>query len=383
LITLETVESFKSMAAVMANLVPGGIIYVMSNLDEVTWKMASDGFDIASLHVGTKIRVGGALHQAITNKKLCTEKVPRNVYGTRVLLTAMPIMDGNSIVGSFAIYQPRLHPVAGSFNAFAPIVGELFAEGAVLYITDMEKFAYVYNSKKFSLPNAVAQGIPFKEDSAAKKAITTAQPVSRDIAANVYGVPVMAMVYPLFDEDDSSLVVGSFGIVMPRETAVKLRDMSGNLKEGLSEISSAIEELAASASQTSDTERMLNENVVEIGKLSEDINEILAFIKQIADETKMLGLNAAIEAARAGEAGRGFGVVADEIRKLSDESRETVVRIRSLPATIKDKIIDTTAGSESTLRSAEEQAAASEEITASIEEITSLANQLDYIAKEM
>lgn len=383
MITLETIESFKNMAPLLVNLVPGGVMYATSDLEGVTWKLASATYDIPSINVGTKVRVGGALHQAMTTRKVCTEKVPRNVYGTRILMTGIPILDGDSVVGSFAVFQPRLHPVANSFNAFAPIVGDMFAEGSILYITDLEKFAYVYNSKKFSLPNAVAQGIPFKEDSAAKKAITTAQPVSRDIPANVYGVPVMAMVYPLFDEDDTSLVVGSFGIVVPRTTAVKLRDMSGNLKEGLTEISSAIEELAASASQISDTERQLNLNVSEIGKLSEDINEILAFIKQIADETKMLGLNAAIEAARAGEAGRGFGVVAEEIRKLSDESKETVVRIRSLTDNIKYKIVETTHGSESTLRAAEEQAAASEEITASIQEITSLADQLDYIAREM
>ena len=54
----------------------------------------------------------------------------------------------------------------------------------------------------------------------------------------------------------------------------------------------------------------------------------MGFIKQIADETKMLGLNAAIEAARAGTQAGDSGVVAEEIRKLSDDSRQTVVKIR-------------------------------------------------------
>lgn len=371
------------MAPLLVNLVPGGVIYTTSNLEELNWKSASASFDIPSIKVGTKVRVGGALHQAITNRKVCTEKLPRNVYGTRLLLTAIPILDGDSIVGTFSVFQPRLHPVANSFNAFAPIVGEMFADGSILYISDLQKFAYVYDSKKFSLPNAVAVGIELKEGMAAQQAITTRQPVIREMPANVYGVPIMAMSYPLFDEDDASLIIGCFGMVLPRITAVKLKEMAGNLKQGLAEISSAIEELAASASGISDTERLLNQNVSDIGKLSEDINEILAFIKQIADETKMLGLNAAIEAARAGEAGRGFGVVAEEIRKLSDESKETVVRIHALTSNIKDKIVETTAGSESTLRAAEEQAAASEEITASVQEITSLADQLDFIAKEM
>jgi methyl-accepting chemotaxis protein len=111
-------------------------------------------------------------------------------------------------------------------------------------------------------------------------------------------------------------------------------------------------------------------------ELSERINEVLGFIKQIADETKMLGLNAAIEAARAGDLGRGFGVVAEEIRKLSDESRVTVVKIRELTEQISNKVVETTTKSEQTMRASEEQAAATEEITAMSEEMKQIAQNI-------
>lgn len=80
----------------------------------------------------------------------------------------------------------------------------------------------------------------------------------------------------------------------------------------------------------------------------------------------MLGLNVAIEAARAGEHGRGFGVVADEIRKLSTQSKETADNIRNLLDAIQEAVEQSVSNSKSTLRSAEEQAVGVEKISVSL-----------------
>lgn len=78
------------------------------------------------------------------------------------------------------------------------------------------------------------------------------------------------------------------------------------------------------------TMKQLEEAVTEVGASTEQINSIVKLISEIAQQTNLLSLNAAIEAARAGEAGRGFSVVAEEIRKLAEVSSNSATQIGNI-----------------------------------------------------
>ena len=163
---------------------------------------------------------------------------------------------------------------------------------------------------------------------------------------------------------------------------LKLNSMSGELAESFSQISATMQELASSSITVTENQQILNNEIVNVKTVSEEINKVLDSIKSIADQTKMLGLNAAIEAARAGEAGKGFGVVATEIRKLSQNSKETAIHIAHLTEDIQSSVGKTMEIANSTLANTEQQSAAIEETNASVEEVMALTHELNRLASE-
>jgi len=169
------------------------------------------------------------------------------------------------------------------------------------------------------------------------------------------------------------------------ETA-KIADQASTLSEqGEKVAAEAAQEMAHIADSVKESSRQIEV----LSQRSADISGIVKVIKGVADQTNLLALNAAIEAARAGEQGRGFAVVADEVRKLAERTGAATTEIAGLIDTIQGEIHAAVANLETSsvkvaagVRLAGEVAAALSQIDAGAKGTLDRVNDIDNAAKE-
>jgi ligand-binding sensor protein len=155
--------------------------------------------------------------------------------------------------------------------------------------------------------------------------------------------------------------------------------LSSNLAENFIQISQTVDMLAESAQSITMSQYDLSAKISEINSVTKEIEEVLKAIAKVADKTKLIGLNASIEAARLGNDGKGFSVVASEIQRLSESSKNTTKQINLLNTQINEKIDSTIHNADDTLKVTQDQSAAMEELAATVQNSVQLAENLKQL----
>jgi len=159
------------------------------------------------------------------------------------------------------------------------------------------------------------------------------------------------------------------------ENAKKTKEEVLTANQRLNEARDDIISLTNTVQKTSEIEIELTQKIQTLSQEAEQVKEVLNVINDIADQTNLLALNAAIEAARAGEHGRGFAVVADEVRKLAERTQKSLAEISATINVIVQSIMDVSAQMEQNSEDIEKLAVVSQGIEEDIESVTSVMSQ--------
>lgn len=263
------------------------------------------------------------------------------------------------------------------FCKIAPWLNEIIpGDIGVLVIKDGR---YICYEPADSLKLDIKIGNPVNPG-ASKQCIETGMPVSRIISKekSAYGIAYIVSAYPIKDGDT---LVGCITINQSIAQMEQLNSISGEVAASSEELTAGLEELASHSSEVSRTSTNLNQLGNKLLESTKQTDEIIDFIKNIAAQTNLLGLNAAIEAARVGEQGRGFSVVAEEVRKLAVASSESVTKISESLKNIYTLTNTLTQMTNTIEQNMGEQSNAVQEMAKASQTLAAIAGQLTETAK--
>ncbi|MGE6226618.1 methyl-accepting chemotaxis protein [Paenibacillus chitinolyticus] len=269
------------------------------------------------------------------------------------------------------------HELIRAFVKVAPLLSSLNHDDITIGIYDTEKLIINIPGKTFSLN--VSPGDPLMEGDIVTNAIRNNTPLTAVVPKELFGFPLAARAIPLHDEQGR--VIGGVGMGTSLEKANKLFEMAESFSAIVEQTTASIGDISQSVSNLTDRVTDVTHQMQDVSSSAQQIGKISAVVKEISDQSNMLGLNAAIEAARAGEVGRGFSVVADEIRKLATSSKENVDQINGITKNIQELLLRLNHAFSDIYTLTDTQSKAIREFSATIQEISTKAEDLAQVAE--
>lgn len=264
--------------------------------------------------------------------------------------------------------------ILAAFKLVLPYMNKIVREDMAVGLTDLKEYKGYYRARKFELE--LPEGKPIAGIPTIEECIQTKRETFENVPEEVYGHPIKTIFTPIYNAKGK--IIGTLSSGIDTKDNNELIETVENLAASTEQAYTSVEQVATSASELAAAGQSAIQMAADLMEKNKETVQVIDFIRNIAQQTNLLGLNAAIEAARAGEHGKGFAVVAEEVRKLAEQSHEATKRIQQTLQEMSRAVAEISKSIESTGAISQEQAASTQEITSNLGNVTRGANNLRH-----
>ncbi|AQW84865.1 Cache sensor-containing MCP-domain signal transduction protein [Campylobacter pinnipediorum subsp. pinnipediorum] len=233
--------------------------------------------------------------------------------------------------------------------------GDLTSRLKVAGIKEIKEIAYYFNQTMEKIQTLISNS---------KKASTENAGVANELSSTALSVGQRV-------EEETNLVAQTVSqgekvvqnVASTVSSAKESSDKLGEAGENLNTIQQEMENLNTLLNKTASQSLELSQKLTQTSHNTAEVKEVLTVINDIADQTNLLALNAAIEAARAGEHGRGFAVVADEVRQLAEKTQKSLNEINTTINVVVQSVNDVSTDLNSAAKGIEETSKVSQDLS--------------------
>lgn len=257
----------------------------------------------------------------------------------------------------------------------APHLPEWYDQDVSVFVADHEQVLAANNHPKLNLGIKAQDSIDLYKSTITYKVLQSGE---RTVAyvpkeKSQFSIPYLAIGCPI--RDDGALA-GVITIVISTEKYSALLEIGAEISSSIEEIYASAESLSAQSQELAATAKTMDDETLHVKEDIHHVSDITSAIKKISHQSNVLGINASIESARAGENGRGFGVVAEEIRKLAEVTKDSAI-------TIEQDVLEVESSVNRLAESVSQLALVSESQAQGVTDLTEVLNQISLLAEKL
>ncbi|MEW5919607.1 MAG: methyl-accepting chemotaxis protein [Bacillota bacterium] len=276
--------------------------------------------------------------------------------------------------------NPDKHRLIDCIVAAAPFFQKLSNMDVAVAVADRNQTLLEYIPGK-KIDHKQTPGAVCPEKTILWQSVLAEKKLVKKVGKEAFGFPYLGIAVPIKDQKGN--ILGGISLTQALDKQDMLLTMADELQKAIHDTSAATEKLAGEAQELSAIGDTLSQLSKVLANEVSETDSVLKIIKKITGQTNLLGLNASIEAARVGEKGRGFGVVAAEIRKLAEHSSSSLKQIETILHTLRDVSDQISEVIGSIGEIAGGQAEDSQKVAETVQKISLMADKLVSYSEEM